>query len=319
MTQLSSNVGTIIHQQFDELDAEHTVRIFGVDYARLILEEGGELFVTRIGWKRLPALLPETWFINKRYVNEGYRLPGGTGNVFRLDAPVPTKPNLRLVVKIARSGQDVPLFVPGTFIDDISEEDVRYARWNGPFEEFGLVQELRRGQFGPQDLRIRTKRPLAIYCPPSEFKDWQLGRSGSVWSNLERALQQAQEFAAGDSVHLHASRLYIMLFEWIEGENAEDCFKAGLIAEEEVRDLTKRVVSELATKGFRVLDNKARHFILRPRNGDLVRRNGELVYTLIDFELLQRTAACEEWHRRGKQTLPAHAVDNDRSSITDRR
>lgn len=302
MTQLASNYSAIIDKRFDELDAEHTVRIFGVDYARLILDEGGELFVTRTGWQRLPALVPEAWFLNKRYVKEGCRLPGGTGNVFRLDAPVPTKPNLRLVVKIARSGQDVPLFVPGTFLDDISDEDVRYARWNGPFEEFGLVHELRRGRFGPEDLRIRTKRPLAIYCPPIELKEWQLGRSGSLWKNLERALQQAQEFAAGESVHLHASRLYIMLFEWVDGENAEDCCKAGLISEEEVRHLTRRVIRELAEKGFRVLDNKPRHFILRPRkDGGPIRRNGELAYALIDFELLQRTAACEDWHRQRKQ------------------
>jgi len=299
MTQLITDYSSILYKPFDELDDDQTVRIFGVDYARLMLNEGGELFVTRTGWKRLPALFPETWFINKRYVNEGFRLPGGTGNVFRLDAPVPTKPNLKLVVKVARSGQDVPLFVPGTFLDDISEEDVRYARWNGPFEEFGLVHELRKGRFGPQDLRIRTKRPLAIYCPPSEFKDWQLGRSGSVWQNLERALQHAQEIAAGEHIHLHATRIYIMLFEWIDGENAEDCFKAGLISEEEVRQLTLRVVHELATKGFRVLDNKARHFILRPQgDGYPVRRNGELVYALVDFELLQRTKACEEWHRQ---------------------
>jgi len=305
MSYLSSNLDTIVQTPFEKLDAEHTARIFGVDYARLLLNEGGELFVTRIGWKRLPALLPDRWFLNKRYVNEGFRLPGGTGNVFRLDAPTPTKPNLKLVVKIARSGQDVPLFVPGTFLDDISEEDVRYARWNSPFEEFGLVNELRRGRFGPQDLRIRTKRPLAIYCPPREFKDWQLGRSGSVWRNMEQALQHAQEIAAGTHVHLHASRTYIMLFEWVDGENAEDCYKAGLVSEEEVRQLTLRVVGELAAKGFRVLDNKPRHFILRPQEGrGLVRRNGELVYTLIDFELLQRTEACEEWHRRQKQALP---------------
>jgi hypothetical protein len=306
MTQPLQDLNSIIDTPFDELDAGHTARIFGVEYARLILAEGGELFVTRTGWQRLPALLPETWFLNNRYAKEGYRLPGGTGNVFRLEAPVPTKPNLRLVVKIARSGQDVPLDVTGTFPDDISPEDVVSARWNSPFEEFGLVNELRRGRFGPQDLCIRTKRPLAIYCPPSEYKDWQLGRSGSVWDNLERSLQHAQEVAPGEAVHLHASRIYIMLFEWVDGENAEDCWKAGLISEEEMQELTKRVVGELAAKGFRVLDNKPRHFILRPQEGKgPMRRGGELVYALIDFELLQRTAACEDWHRQRKKTSAA--------------
>ena len=40
--------------------------------------------------------------------------------------------------------------------------------------------------------------------------------------------------------------------------------------------------------GFAVLDHKARHVIVRPdrRTGGLLTRRGELVYALIDYELL---------------------------------
>jgi hypothetical protein len=38
-----------------------------------------------------------------------------------------------------------------------------------------------------------------------------------------------------------------------------------------------------------VLDNKPRHLIVRPLpDGSLLQRDGKIVYTMIDFELLQR-------------------------------
>ena len=51
----------------------------------------------------------------------------------------------------------------------------------------------------------------------------------------------------------------------------------------------RRVIRELADKGFRVLDNKPGHVILRRRrDGTLLQRHGALAYVLVDFELLQR-------------------------------
>lgn len=289
-------VDELMKFRFDDVPDEHRARIFGVPYVRLSLEDAGELFVTRAGWCRLPAILPGSWFLGRRYAREGERLPGGTGNVYGVDTPAPTKPNLKLVVKFARSGQDVPLHVEGTFPADIPDEEIRNARWNSPFEEFGLLHDLRRGRFGPPELTIRTKRALAIFCPPNEYKKWQLGRNDHLWEQMDSALEHAQEIAVGEPIHLHASRIYIMLFEWVEGENAEDCWKEGWIGEDEMKALTERVVGELEDKGFRVLDNKPRHFILRPLgNGQLMRRDGELVYTLIDFELLKRVPTYEAW------------------------
>ena len=52
---------------------------------------------------------------------------------------------------------------------------------------------------------------------------------------------------------------------------------------------------DMASKGFRVLDTKPNHIILRRRrDGSLLRRHGKLVYAMVDFELLQRTPEAEK-------------------------
>ncbi len=291
-----ANENPLIHRPFDDQPPDHRIRIFGLDYCRVDLATGGEIFVTRDGWSRLPAILPEHWFLNGRYAKEGQKLPGGTGMVYGLDAPAPSKPNFRLVVKFARAGQYVPLFVAGVDRVNSSNEDVANARWNSPFEEFGLIHELRTSGFGPPRLGIRTKRPLAIYCPPTDYPEWKLGRASRLWKEMEAALQHEQVLTDGEPVHLHRRRIYVMLYEWVAGTNAEDCHKQGLLSDEEMQALTARVTAELESKGFQVLDNKPKHFILRQRkDGSLLRRNGEITYALIDFELLKRTHAYEDW------------------------
>ena len=57
---------------------------FGVDYLRFDEEDGGQLYVTRYGYRVLPDVLPEAWYHNKRYREHGERLSGGTGSVFRM-------------------------------------------------------------------------------------------------------------------------------------------------------------------------------------------------------------------------------------------
>jgi len=46
------------------------------------------------------------------------------------------------------------------FPDDLSESDIAGVRFNRPWEEFGLVMELRRGGYGQDDLTILTQKPL---------------------------------------------------------------------------------------------------------------------------------------------------------------
>ncbi|MEP0844372.1 MAG: hypothetical protein HRF43_16860 [Phycisphaerae bacterium] len=274
---------------FDRLPPGMTLRAFGVDYAHIRTAEGGDLYVTREGWPFLRPLLPENWYTDGWYVQAGERLPGSTGNVYR----VPTRPaggrSIEIVVKFSRVGQEVPLEVHTTFPDTVRSDEIAGARFNSPMEEFGLVMEMRRGAFGPRGVRILSHRPLAIFTPAERFELWQLGRSHSRFSAHKRLLEEDREESTG-AIELDIRREYVLVYSWLKGENAEEACNAGRLPERELAALTRMVIEDLRAKGFRVLDNKPKHFILRPRDGGVVRRrDGRIVYGLVDFELLQRS------------------------------
>jgi len=204
-----------------------------------------------------------------------------------------------LIVKFSRFAQKVPLHVASPMRQGIEVSLEAEARFLNPFEEFGLLMELRRGRFGPQNLTIRTKRPLAIYCPAQKQPAWQLGRSRSLFKQAMVRLDREQSSLPGRHVQLEMDRDYIVVFHCVQGLNAQVCYDRGWLSEDELEALTDRVENELARKGFRVLDNKPLHFILRPiGGGELLRRHGELVYCLVDFELMERTEEYERWRRR---------------------
>jgi hypothetical protein len=276
---------------FDRLPPGMTLRAFGVDYAHVRTPEGGDLYVTRAGWPFLRQLLPENWYTGGWYVEAGEKLPGSTGHVYR----VPTRPadgmSIDIVVKFSRVGQEVPLEVATSFPDNVLPTDLADARFNSPMEEFGLVMEMRRGSFGPRNLRILSHRPLAIYTPPEYFELWQLGRSPGRFSAHKRLLDEDQE-KAETAIELDVRREYVLLFSWLKGHNAEEACTTGYLEESELAVMTRDVIQDLRLKGFRVLDNKPKHFIVRldRRNGGVLRRrDGRIVYGLVDFELLQRT------------------------------
>jgi len=276
---------------FDELPADMVVNALGVDYGHIHPPEGGDLFVTRLGWPLLRHLLPGNWYTSKRYALEGEKLRGSTGHVYRVPTRVVQGRSLDLVVKFSRVAQDVPLVVETTFPEDVPTEVIAAARFNSPMEEFGLVMEMRNASFGPKEPRILTQRPLAIYAPPEEFELWELGRSKSSFRSHTRLLEEDQEDAV-KAIELDIKRMYVLVYGWIKGRDAEQCFEAGDLEEDEFLSLSPRVTRELEDKGFHVLDNKPKHYILRysGENGDLLRhRDGRLVYGLVDFELLQRT------------------------------
>lgn len=283
---------------FERLPPERVVRAFEVDYGHVRTAEQGDLFLTRYGWPWLSRLLPGAWYADGRYAAEGERLPGATGHVYHLTTALANGRKLGFVVKFSRVAQDVSIMVQTSFPDDVPPEVLEAARFNSPLEEFGLVTELRRGVFGPSDLRIRTQYPLAIYVPPEECQPWELGRSASTFHTHSRMLAEDQE-SADKAIELDIKRMYVLLYGWIEGRDAEQMFRAGRITEEEFLALTPRVVEDLRRRGFRVLDNKPKHFILRERpDGSMLREpGGRLTYGLVDFELLQRT---DEHQRRFK-------------------
>jgi hypothetical protein len=95
-------------------------------------------------------------------------------------------------------------------------------------------------------------------------------------------------------------RQYVYLFHWVRGQSAEDLVHDGVLAAPESAALVVRVVEDLAAKGFRVLDTKPGHVILRQRrDGSLLRRARGPVYALVDFELLQRTEEYANWLSMG--------------------
>jgi hypothetical protein len=200
--------------------------------------------------------------------------------------------SLDLVVRYSRMGERVPVDTD-TLCRNVNSE------FNSPFEEVSLVMELRTGQFGPPTLRIHTKKPLAIYVPAERLAIWQTGRS-------------EDKFAARQARHpdfpLDIERQYIVIYGWIDGHDAEQTADLqGMTGGERsafLAAITERAERELELKGFRVMDMKPAHVILRQRpSGRLLRRrDGRLAYAVVDYELLERTAAHIAWRSRSGES-----------------
>jgi len=261
---------------------------FGVDYRYIPTHDGGELFLTRYGWPLRDHLLPERWYDDHYYSAGGERLAGSTGTVYH----VLPKPNasriepIELVVKFCRVGMDVPLMVTGDMTDRVDEEAIGAANFHGPFHEFGLVMELRRRT----GMKVLTKRPFAIFSPGKRYDAWQLGRSRFRFNRAAKRLARDQADAPRP-IALDIRRDYLVLFGWVHGVDAERAAADGWVPEDELSRLTHDSVDDLEAHGFRVLDHKPKHLIVRRRRGrdELVRRrDGRIAYALIDFELLEK-------------------------------
>lgn len=272
---------------FEALPDYLQARAFGVDYARFDEEDGGILYVTRCGWALREHLLPEKWYRDGEYAEEGQMLEGATGSVHRVSSPDHRGRMADLVIKVSRFAQHVPIQASPAFPFQMQADAELNARFNSPFEEFGHLQTLRSTPKGP---RILTKRALAIYSPPGERPLWRLGREEWKLRPYQAAHEADQKANGGPApVELNPGRKYLTVFGWVKGLTAEQLFLADVLTADDLYDLTVRVAHELAEKGFRVLDNKPKHFVLRPdaRTGRPIERHGQMVYALIDFELLQ--------------------------------
>jgi hypothetical protein len=87
-----------------------------------------------------------------------------------------------------------------------------------------------------------------------------------------------------------------MLFHWVRGIDAQSLLAEGVLSASDANRLVSHVYSEMIAKGFRALDTKPSHIILRHREATgLVQRNSKIVYAMVDFELLQRTKEYEQW------------------------
>jgi hypothetical protein len=259
-------------------EGAQTMNFLGVDYVHLKTSEDGDLYLTLFGLPFWQHLQPHNWLAREWFVANRERL-GGTSTVYRLPTRAVNDTSLELVVKWSRVGEVIPMdtFTINQFVN---------AEFNSPFEEFSILMELRKGRAGPPGIRIRTQHPLAIYVPSKRMQLWQTGRSED---------KIKAKIARHPGVEIDILRQYVVLFRWVKGrdavETAEDFGFEGRKRDHFVSHTNSVVVHELAQKGYRVMDMKPSHVILRPKpKRKLVReRTGQFAYALIDYELLQRT------------------------------
>ena len=277
------------HPPFQILPLERRAKVFGVDYAVCPQPDGGGLYISLPAWHWSAYLQPDRWWNRQDLSVRGERLGGSTGTVYRARSAPDGLPPRDLVVKFSRLAQDVPLFIPDEFLDSLPDGAVADARFLSPFAEFGLLHQLRHNILNHGTHRLRTKLPLAIYSPPEKYPLWQTGRHLDVFRTHQEAMAEDQFENGLVQVTLDPERDYIEIFAWIDGIDAEEASQLGLLDEELLVLLTRSSNHALSRLGYRVLDNKPRHLIVRPRaDGTLLHRHGRIVYTMIDFELLQR-------------------------------
>jgi len=262
------------------------VNVLGVDYVHTADETVGELYLTTVGYQFAEHLQPENWYEPSWFRAKRERLRGSS-----LVYTLPTKPvhgeSLSLVVKFSRVGEKVP-------IDTELIENLLSCEFNGPFEEFALVEELRHSRRGPADLQIHTQLPLAIYVPPEQTQPSQSGRF--QW-RIARKVEQHPGIA------IDILRQYIVIYRWIPGVDAWQAHTMGLLSEDEARKLTNRVTGEIRAKGFTVLDMKPEHVIVQPTELEhQALEHDHVRYGMIDYELMERTAEYwQELHTERKE------------------
>jgi hypothetical protein len=180
--------------------------------------------------------------------------------------------------------------IPGSEV----AEEFSHVEFNSPFEEFSLVMELKQAKH-QTSTQIITQKPIGIYVPAKRIELERMGR-------FEYKLQSKLETHKRE-VELDIFRAYVVIYEWINGIDADQAFKEDIITENQKMQFTVEVEEEMRLKGFVTRDNKPHHIIVRPnRNGGLKKnRHGEVLRAIIDYELLSRTPEQEEVIRKLKR------------------
>jgi hypothetical protein len=249
------------------------VSLLGVNYVHVRTKDEGDLYVTLRALPYLGNLQPENWYEKDWFESHREKLEG-TSTVYAVPTKEVDGTSIRIVVKYNRVGQDVPLETKVIY-------EVLNAEFNGPFEEFSLVEEMRHSTYGPGDLTIRSQLPFAIYVPPERMQLWQTGRSEA---------KIAGKIAKHPGVEIDILRDYMTIYLWLEGIDAVQAHDEGLLTEAELHGLTARAIDDLKAKGYRVLDMKPMHIIVQETGeAELTHKDGQVHYGLVDFELLERT------------------------------
>lgn len=293
------------------------VHVLQVVYAHTETSDGGDLYLTRFAEPYFEHLDTRNWYENNWFEANKIRLKG-TSSVYRVPTKEVNGKSLDLVVKNCRVGEDVPL-------DTHTLQEFCDAEFNSPWEEFSLVMEMREGAYGPRDVKVKTQRPFAIYVPPDRMQAWQSGRSRSKINKIH---------AKHPGIDLDILKQYKLIYEWIHGMNLPEVFEHIDINNDEIighlKVLNAQVLSELDSKGYLVADMKPEHVIFSEPdtleileigrssgNKDAYKKQVEFVYKLvreggysvIDYELLLRTAKHEE---EVKNSRRHHYLDDQR-------
>jgi hypothetical protein len=258
-------------------------RILGVDYHYATLPSEDEVYVTDLGRPFLELLLPHNHWGDPAWFQAHCQTLSGTSCVYRIETKSVAGRSMDLVFKWNRMGQDIP---------GIWELEDFTAEFNSPFEEFALLMELRQSCDVPG--KMLTHKPLAIFVHNQKTALERLGRKEYKMACLQNRHAD---------VNLDMHKAYAVIYEWVKGIDAVQAFHQKLIDEDYLAVLTRRSVSDLACRGFAVVDAKPHHLILRPRKDGtfLRRRNEQEYYALVDFELLQHTPQREKITRMAKR------------------
>jgi len=276
----------------DQVIKTQNVSVFGVDYLHVQLACGDELYITRYGIPYVKNLMPDNfwsdreWFKNNSVKLFGHlRKYGGTSAIYRVKTKTVDGRHKDIVLKWNRMGQDVP--------GDQEESDMHDAEFNSPYEEFGLVMEVRDSRKS-LSRKILTHKPMAIYVPSEKVELWQTGR---------KEHKMKDKIKSHKNINLDMFRSYAVIYEWIKGIDAVEAHEHGLFSEEVMKNLTLRAESELQTKGYTVKDRKPHHVIVRQdKEGQVLKlKDGNIAYALVDFELLDRTPEQEALVRRERR------------------
>jgi len=296
------------------------VNVLGVVYVHTKTSDGGDLYLTRYAEKFEKHLDTRNWYEKKWFEKHRLRLLG-TSAVYRVPTKKVQGSRLDLVVKNCRVGEDVP-FNTHTLKEFVG------AEFNSPWEEFGLVMEMGEGKFGPEDIRMRTQEPLAIYIPPEKMQFWQSGRSRSKINKIR---------ARHPGIDLDILKQYKLIYGWIRGRNLIEVFETiemdPLIAAEHIRDLDRQVANDMGLKGYLMADMKPEHVIIDEADAKLIEELGRarvanppegqvetlrrLVdigrYSVIDYELLFMSPEHEDMV---KQSRRHSYLDDQRDRFT---
>jgi hypothetical protein len=280
---------------------ESLISILGVIYVHKKTSDGGDIYFTQHGLPYAEYLSLENWYEKQWFENNKEKLLG-TGSVYKIPTKKINNKNIELVVKNCRVGEDVPLDTH-TLLEFIN------AEFNSPWEEFALVMEMREGKYGSSNITINTQEPLAIYVFPEKMQLWQSGRSRTKINKIK---------ARHPGIDLDILRQYKLIYGWIKGKNVVEIFiDIGLTPKElesTLEPITKKVIDDIAQKGYVIADMKPAHIIISQEYVELINKINDnnsqnlkekqkafiigLIecgkYSVVDYELLLRTPDHEE-------------------------